>query len=187
MENRAILIGRIGSDPEKKVFVRKDGTEFSTCKISLATSETWINKDTKEPVTDTQWHRVVFYGHYADQVYRNFHKSDLVYVSGKITYRDAKKNDPSDLITYKLTTIEVNPASYGYVRKIINQQKRNHKTNDSMDDSDIFVNNKKTNFGAGGSRTMGYDDLDNLDGDNNDTSGIDSYDKHDDDNLGYND
>ena len=135
MVNHVELLGRIGSVPEK-IVRHSNGKDIITCKISLATSESWINKETKEQVTDTQWHRVVFYGSMAEYVSNHFHKGDLIYVMGKLTYRNLDRDDGT---SFKLTTVEVK-SNKGFIRKVINQHKRNQDTDGEkgMDDADYI-------------------------------------------------
>ncbi|MEL6710727.1 MAG: single-stranded DNA-binding protein, partial [Pseudomonadota bacterium] len=53
--NKVILIGNLGQDPE----VRYMPSGVAVCNVSIATSESWKDKSTGEPVERTEWHRVV--------------------------------------------------------------------------------------------------------------------------------
>lgn len=86
--NKAILIGRIGKDPDTFTF------ENGNKKISftLATSESYRDKDNNW-VDQTEWHNIAGYRYLAE---KNFAKGDLVYVEGKIKsrkYSDKEGND----------------------------------------------------------------------------------------------
>ena len=62
--NKVILIGNLGKDPE----VRHFENGGSIARFSIATSESYIKKDTDEKVTQTEWHTVVTRGGLAAKV-----------------------------------------------------------------------------------------------------------------------
>ena len=55
--NKVILLGRLGSDPE--IRVSQDGNKIA--RLSLATSESWKDKETNEKREKTEWHRIVIF------------------------------------------------------------------------------------------------------------------------------
>ncbi|EIV4656574.1 single-stranded DNA-binding protein SSB1, partial [Salmonella enterica] len=60
--NKVILVGNLGQDPE----VRYLPNGNAVANLSLATSDTWKDKQTGEPKERTEWHRVVLYGKLAE-------------------------------------------------------------------------------------------------------------------------
>jgi single-strand DNA-binding protein len=62
--NKVILVGRLGQDPDVKYTA--DGRAIAN--ISIATSDTWKDKNTGEKQERTEWHRVVFFGKLAEIV-----------------------------------------------------------------------------------------------------------------------
>ncbi|MBV7389035.1 single-stranded DNA-binding protein, partial [Pasteurellaceae bacterium TAE3-ERU1] len=62
--NEVIIIGRLGNDPE----VRTLNNSEKVATISVATSESWTDKQSGEKRENTQWHRIVFYRKLADIV-----------------------------------------------------------------------------------------------------------------------
>lgn len=93
--NRVILLGNLGGDPEMKTF--EDGNKLA--RFSLATNETYKNKN-GERVTNTEWHRVVVRrGGLADVVEKYLKKSDQVYIEGKIRTRKWQDNDGNNRYT----------------------------------------------------------------------------------------
>ena len=82
--NKVILIGRIGKDPETYSF--EDGTKKIS--FSLATTESYRDRNSGDWVDQTEWHNIVGYRFLAE---KNFAKGDLVYTEGKIKTR--KYND----------------------------------------------------------------------------------------------
>jgi single-strand DNA-binding protein len=55
--NKVILIGNLGSDPETRYMPNGN----AVTNVSIATSETWKDKQSEDPREQTQWHRVVFF------------------------------------------------------------------------------------------------------------------------------
>lgn len=80
--NKVILIGRVGNDPK----IHNFENDNSVAKFSLATSETFKNKDNKK-ITNTQWHNVVVWGGLAKVVEKYVKKGDALYIEGKLVYR----------------------------------------------------------------------------------------------------
>jgi single-strand DNA-binding protein len=82
--NKVILIGNLGKDPE----IRHFENGGSIARFSIATSESYIKKDTDEKVTQTEWHTVVTRGGLAAKVVEPYlKKGNSVYVEGKIKTR----------------------------------------------------------------------------------------------------
>lgn len=87
--NKVILIGNLGADPE----VRYMPNGQAVANLTLATSETWKDKDTGETKEQTEWHRLVFYRRLAEIVGEYLRKGSKIFVEGKI--RTRKWNDQS--------------------------------------------------------------------------------------------
>lgn len=81
--NKAILIGRLGQNPELKQLPSGN----SVVNMSVATTESWLDKNTKQKKENTQWHQVVVYGKVADNCNEYLSKGSQVYVEGKIQTR----------------------------------------------------------------------------------------------------
>lgn len=85
--NKIIIIGNVGRDPEVKVFASGD----KVANLTIATTETWKDKQTGERKEATEWHRVVFRGGLAGVVEQYLRKGSQVYVEGSLKTR--KYND----------------------------------------------------------------------------------------------
>ncbi len=83
MKNKVILIGRVGQDPE----VKTTNAGIKVCNMSLATSETWKDKQGVKQ-TDTQWHRLTIWDKSAEIAEKYVKKGDIFCVEGKILYRE---------------------------------------------------------------------------------------------------
>jgi len=80
--NKVILVGNLGSDPE----VRKTSNQQSVTQFSLATSESWTNRD-GERQEKTEWHRIVVWGKLADTCAKYLAKGRQVYIEGRLQTR----------------------------------------------------------------------------------------------------
>lgn len=83
MVNQVTLVGRLGGDPEVKML--QSGK--SVANVSLATTESWKDKDTGQKKEVTDWHRVVVYGALAEVFGKWLHKGSLIYVQGRLKTR----------------------------------------------------------------------------------------------------
>lgn len=81
--NKVILIGNLGKDPE----VRYTPSGTAVANITLATSESWKDKQSGENVERTEWHRIVFYQRLAEIVGEYLRKGAKVYVEGRLQTR----------------------------------------------------------------------------------------------------
>jgi single-strand DNA-binding protein len=92
--NKVILIGNLGSDPE----VRYTPSGSAVANISLATSESWREKQSGELQERTEWHRVVFFNRLAEIVGEYLRKGSKVYVEGSL--RTRKWTDKNSIERY---------------------------------------------------------------------------------------
>ncbi len=95
MYQKAILIGYLGKDPE--VSYTQGGT--ARARFSLATSETYNDRQTGERREETQWHTVIVWGKQAENVGKYLAKGQLVTVEGKIQYRTYEKDGTTRYVT----------------------------------------------------------------------------------------
>ena len=85
--NKVLLIGRLGADPEVKQMVNGK----SVARLSLATSQSWKDKNTGEKKEKTEWHRVVVFNEGLVNVVQQYLKKGAqVYVEGQLTTRKWK-------------------------------------------------------------------------------------------------
>ncbi|MEM8566691.1 MAG: single-stranded DNA-binding protein [Bacteroidota bacterium] len=86
--NKVILVGRLGKDPE----VRHLESGASVANFSVATSETYKDRNTGERREQTEWHNVVLWRGLADVAEKYLHKGDMVYIEGKLRTRSWEKD-----------------------------------------------------------------------------------------------
>ena len=86
--NRVILIGTLGRDPEVKYLPSGD----AMANVSLATSESWKDKNTGEKKEVTEWHKVVFFKRLAEIAGEYLRKGGQVYIEGSLKTRAWEKD-----------------------------------------------------------------------------------------------
>lgn len=99
--NKVMLIGRIGKDPDTYSF--DDGTKKIS--FSMATTESYRDKNRNEWVDQTEWHNVVGYRYLAE---KNFAKGDLVYLEGKIRTRKYNDKDANERFITEIIADKIN-------------------------------------------------------------------------------
>ena len=93
--NKVILLGRLGADPE--IRMSQDGKKIA--KFSLATSESWKDKQSGEKKEKTEWHKVIIFSSgLADITEKYLKKGSLIYIEGQISTR--KYTDQSGIEKY---------------------------------------------------------------------------------------
>ena len=90
--NKVTLIGNLGGDPETRYMPSGD----AVTNITLATSESWKDKQTGEQKERTEWHKVAFFGRLAEIAAEYLRKGSQIYVEGKLRTRKWQAQDGSD-------------------------------------------------------------------------------------------
>lgn len=97
--NKVILIGNLGRDPEMRY--TPDGTAIAN--LTLATSESWKDKQSGEPVERTEWHRIVMYRRLAEIAGEYLRKGSKIYIEGRLQTRKWQdKNTGQDRYTTEI-------------------------------------------------------------------------------------
>ena len=81
--NKVILVGNLGGDPE----VRYTPNGSAVANLSIATGESWIDKNTNQRQERTEWHRVAIFGKVAEIAGQYLRKGSKVYIEGKLQTR----------------------------------------------------------------------------------------------------
>ena len=101
--NKVILVGNLGQDPE----VRYTTSGAAVTNISVATSESWKDKNTGEDVVKTEWHRIVFFGRLAEIAGEYLKKGSKVYIEGKLQTRKWQDQNNQDRYTTEVVANEM--------------------------------------------------------------------------------
>ena len=128
--NKVIIVGFLGSNPEMRSMPNGD----AVTNVSIATSETWIDKMSGEKKEKTEWHRVIFFRRQAEIAAQYLKKGSLVYVEGQISTRKWQDKNGQDHYTTEI---------FGSDLKMLNTKDNNQdsqpkpqKTEVLPDDSD---------------------------------------------------
>ncbi len=112
--NKVILVGNLGNDPE--VRYSQGGSAITT--ISVATSESWKDKQTGEAQERTEWHRVKFFGRLAEIAGEYLKKGRQVYIEGslrteKYTDKNGVERYSTDIIANEMQMLGGGPGTEG--------------------------------------------------------------------------
>ncbi len=101
--NKVILIGNLGRDPE----VRYMPSGQAVANVTIATSETWRDKQTGDQQERTEWHNVVFFGRLAEIAGEYLRKGSQVYVEGSLRTRKWQDKEGRDRYTTEIIANEM--------------------------------------------------------------------------------
>jgi len=101
--NKVIIIGNLGKDPD----VRYTAEGAAIANITVATSESWKDKNTGEKKESTEWHRVVFYRRLAEIAGEYLKKGSKVYIEGRIQTRKWQDKEGQDRYTTEIVGREM--------------------------------------------------------------------------------
>ncbi|MEN8174800.1 MAG: single-stranded DNA-binding protein [Pseudomonadota bacterium] len=96
--NKVIIIGNLGQDPE----VRYMPNGNAVANVTVATTETWKDRNSGENQEKTEWHRVVFFRRLAEIVSEYLKKGSKVYVEGKLQTRKWQDQSGQDRYTTEI-------------------------------------------------------------------------------------
>ncbi len=104
--NKVILVGNLGNDPE----VRYMPNGNAVANVSLATSDTWKDKNTGEQQEKTEWHRVVFFNRLAEIVEQYVKKGSKLYIEGRLQTRsweqDGVKRYTTEIVANEMQMLD---------------------------------------------------------------------------------
>ena len=101
--NKVILVGTLGNDPETKYMPSGD----AVTNISIATNESWKDKQTGQMQERTEWHRVVAFRRLAEIMGEYLRKGSQVYIEGKLQTRKWQAKDGSDRYSTEIVANEM--------------------------------------------------------------------------------
>lgn len=101
--NKVILVGNLGNDPETKYM--PSGSAVTN--LSVATNESWKDKQTGEQKERTEWHRVAMFGRLAEIAAEYLRKGSQVYIEGKLRTRKWQDQQGNDKYTTEIIADEM--------------------------------------------------------------------------------
>ena len=104
--NKVILIGNVGQDPETRALP----SGGSVTNVTLATSESWKDRDTGEQKENTEWHRLVFFKRLAEIAGEYLKKGSKVYVEGQLRTRqwerEGQKHYTTEIVVREMQMLD---------------------------------------------------------------------------------
>ncbi len=101
--NKVILVGNLGKDPE----IRYMPNGNAVANLTLATTESWKDKQTGDQQEKTEWHRVVMFRRLAEIAGEYLKKGSQVYIEGKLQTRKWQDNSGNDRYTTEIVADEM--------------------------------------------------------------------------------
>jgi single-strand DNA-binding protein len=101
--NKVILVGNLGADPETRYM--PSGSAVTN--LSVATTESWKDKQTGEQTERTEWHKVVMFDRLAEIAAEYLRKGSQVYIEGKLQTRKWQDRDGNDRWTTEIRASEM--------------------------------------------------------------------------------
>ncbi len=101
--NKVILVGNVGQDPEMKYMPSGN----AVTNISIATSESWKDKQTGQQQERTEWHRVVFFNRLGEIAGEYLRKGSKVYVEGSLRTRKWQDQSGQDRYSTEIVASEM--------------------------------------------------------------------------------
>jgi len=101
--NKAIVLGNLGQDPETRYMPNGN----AVTNISIATSESWKDKQSGQEQERTEWHRVVFFNRLAEIAGEYLKKGSKVYVEGSLRTRKWQDQSGADKYTTEIVASEM--------------------------------------------------------------------------------
>ena|SRR5258706_7918034 len=101
--NKVILVGNLGKDPETRYM--PSGSAVTN--LTLATSESWKDKQTGDPQERTEWHKIAMFGRLAEIAAEYLRKGSQVYIEGKLRTRKWQDKEGKDRYTTEIVADEM--------------------------------------------------------------------------------
>ncbi|MCH8071084.1 MAG: single-stranded DNA-binding protein [Proteobacteria bacterium] len=101
--NKVILVGNLGNDPDTRYM--PSGSAVTN--LSVATNESWKDKETGEQKDRTEWHKVAMFGRLAEIAAEYLRKGSQVYIEGKLRTRKWQDKDGNDRWTTEIIADEM--------------------------------------------------------------------------------
>lgn len=148
--NKVILIGNVGQDPEIKS--TGDGRELAT--FSLATTESWKDKNSGEKKDKTEWHRIVIFSPGLVNIVKNYvKKGSKLYLEGQLQTR--KWTDNSGIDKY---STEIILQNFNSVLQMLDSSRGSGSSNSSSDGFSFGQNNNQNNSNSSNKASSNFNE-----------------------------
>ena len=129
--NKVIIVGNLGADPDSRAMPSGN----AVTNISVATSESWNDRDTGEKQEKTEWHRVVFFNRLAEIAAQYLKKGSQVYVEGKLQTRKWEDKEGNERWTTEVVANQM---------QMLGDRMSNDMSNDNASSSQSSSDNDST-------------------------------------------
>ena len=133
--NKVIVLGNLGADPE----LRSSPSGVTTCRLSIATSMNWTDKNSGEKKEKTEWHRVVFFGRSAEVIDQYLKKGQQLYIEGRL---QTSKYEKDGIERYSTDIID---ESFNFISSSGSSSNNNQFANDINQDTNSNTKQEKPN------------------------------------------
>ena len=131
--NKVIVVGNLGADPDTRFMPSGN----AVTNISVATSESWNDKETGERQEKTEWHRVVFFGRLAEIASEYLKKGSQVYIEGKLQTRKWEDKEGNERWTTEIVSNQMQMLGERMSQGASNQSnvtKQDNSSNEFVDE-----------------------------------------------------
>lgn len=136
--NKVILIGNLGKDPEVRSF--QNGGRV--CNLTIATSESWKDKESSEIRQKTEWHRIVVYNEKLIELIEKYiHKGSKIHVEGQLETR--KYTDEASGVEKYITEVVLKPFRGDLT--ILDSKSENNQNSQEIITEDKEIKDQKSN------------------------------------------
>ncbi len=101
--NKVIIVGNLGQDPD----TRYSPSGAAVTNFTVATNESWKDKETGEQKDRTEWHKITMFGRLAEVSAEYLRKGSQVYIEGKLRTEKWKDKDGNERYTTKIIADEM--------------------------------------------------------------------------------
>ena len=131
--NKVIIVGNLGADPDSRAMPSGN----AVTNISVATSESWNDRDTGEKKEKTEWHRVVFFNRLAEIAAQYLKKGSQVYVEGKLQTRKWEDKEGNERWTTEIVANQMQMLGDRMSGDISNDNASSSQSSSDNDNPDI--------------------------------------------------
>lgn len=132
--NKVIIIGNLGGDPE----VRYMPSGSAVTNITVATSESWKDKQTGHQQERTEWHKIIFFNKLAEIAGEYLRKGSKVYVEGSLRTRKLQDQSGQDRYTTEIVASEMQMLDSKQNGQQSQQRQQGGMQQNDMHDADPF-------------------------------------------------
>lgn len=142
--NKVILVGTLGKDPETKTFPNGG----SLTQFSIATSESWTDKNSGERKEQTEWHRIVLHNRLGEIAQQYLRKGSKVYIEGSLRTRQWTDQNGQERYTTEIRGEQM--------QMLDSNRQQGGEQNQGGFEQPRFNNNQAGGYGGGNNQNNSY-------------------------------